>query len=48
MIDAVYKGYVRGSVVVQSLVIPHVWHVCMLLPLVMLNIRYAHLGPTYI
>ena len=28
----------------RSLVVPHVRHVCVLLPLVMLNVRHARLG----
>ena len=39
-----YKGYISCLVVVQSLVMPHVRYVCVLLPLVIYNIRHTHLG----
>ena len=42
-----YKVYISRLVVVRSLVVPHVRHVCMLLTFVMLNMRHAHLGPIY-
>ena len=47
IIDTVYEGCVRRSVVAQSLVMPHVRQVCVLLPLVILSIRHEHLRPTY-
>ena len=43
IINAMYKGYLRRSVVVQYLTMPHVRHVCMLLPLVRAHVRHAHL-----
>ena len=43
VIDAVYKGYVNCSVVVQYFVMAYVWHVYMLLPLVILNVANVHL-----
>ena len=39
-----YKGCVSRLVVVRYLVMPHVRHVCVLLPLVRLHIRHTHLG----
>ena len=39
-----YKGYIGHPVAAQSLVIPHVKYVCVLLPLVMPYVRHAHLG----
>ena len=39
-----YKGYVSRSVVAWNLVMPHVRHVCVLLPLVRPHIRHVHLG----
>ena len=47
IIDTVYEGYVSHSVVAGSLRIPHVRHICMLLLLIMLNVRHVYLGPTY-
>ena len=39
-----YEAYVNRSVVVWYLIMPHVRHMCVLLPLVMSHIRHAHLG----
>ena len=43
-IKSVYEGYVSHSIVSQSLIMPHVRHLCVLLPLVLLNTRQIHLG----
>ena len=52
IINTVYKGYVgllcRHLVVARSLVMPYIKHLCVVLPLIMLYLRYAHLRPTYI
>ena len=47
IINAMYKGYISLLVAVWSLVMLCVGHVCALLPLVILNIRYAHFRPTF-
>ena len=39
-----YKGYVSRLVVAWSLVIPHVRHAYVLLPLTVFNVRHVHLG----
>ena len=39
-----YEGYVSRLVVVGYLVMPHVRHVCVLLPFVMPYVRHARLG----
>ena len=39
-----YEGYVSRSVVVQYLVVPHIRHVCIILPLVMPHVRHTRLG----
>ena len=39
-----YKGYVSHLVVAWYLVMPHIRHVCMLLPFVRFYVRYAYLG----
>ena len=39
IINAIYEGYVSHPVVAQSLLMPHVRHVCVLLPLVMPQVR---------
>ena len=44
VIDAMYEGYVSQLVVAKYLVIPHIRYVCVLLPLVMPHVSYAHLG----
>ena len=44
----VYEGYISRLVVAQSLVVLYAKYVCVLLPLVILNIRYVHLGLIYI
>ena len=44
IIDTVYEDYVSHLVVAQPLVMPYVRYMCMLLPLIVLNIRYTHLG----
>ena len=38
------ESYVSCLVVVKPLVIAHIRYVCLLLPLVMLNVRHAYLG----
>ena len=43
IIDAMYEGYISLSVVGRSLVMPHGRHVCVLLTLVILNVRHVHL-----
>ena len=43
-IGGMYEGYVSYSVVAQSLVRPHIRHMCVLLPRVMPNVRHVHLG----
>ena len=47
IIYTIYMGNFSRLVVGQSLVMPHAKHVYMLLPLVVLSVRHAHLGPTY-
>ena len=39
-----HKGYVSYLVVVRCLVMPHIWHVYVLLPLVRPHVKHAHLG----
>ena len=39
-----YEGYVSRPVFVRFLIMPHVKHMCVLLPFKMLNIRHTHLG----
>ena len=44
IIDAMYKGCVSCLVVVQYLVMPHVRHLCVLVPLVRPQKRHKYLG----
>ena len=47
MIDAAYEGCISRSVVEQSLVIPNVRHVSVLLLFVLLDMWHVTLGPKY-
>ena len=44
VINAEYESYVSRLVVSQYLVMPHIRHLCVPLPLVICHIRHAHLG----
>ena len=44
MVYAVYEAYISHLVVVWYLGMPHIRYVCMLLPLIVLYVRHAHLG----
>ena len=44
MIYPEYKCYISRLVFARYLVVPHIGHVCVILPLVMPHVRHAHLG----